>query len=76
MVATRSLFLTNWNESYSELWFDSDVTNYTLGPMGDFAFKNMCFWDYQSKYDNITFKPENFMAENCNVDEGKKLFHF
>jgi hypothetical protein len=58
------------------VWFDSDVTNYIFRPMGDLTFKNMCFWEYQSKYDIITFKPENFMAENCNVDEGKKLFHF
>jgi hypothetical protein len=36
----------------------------------------MCFWEFQAKYDMITLKPENFMAENCNVDDISMHFRF
>jgi hypothetical protein len=64
------------NEPNSDVWLDSDVNNYIFRPIDDGTFKKMSFWEYQSKYDMITFKPENFMAENCDVDEGRKHFRF
>ena len=64
------------NESHSEVWFDSDVNNYIFRPKCDLIFKNMSFWEYQSKYDMITFKPDNFMPENCNVDKSSMHFRF
>ena len=36
----------------------------------------MSIWEYQSKYDMITFNPENFMKEDQEYDDSEQHYRF
>ena len=61
--------------SDSGVWFDSDVNNYLHRPTHP-MFNNMSLWEYQAKYDMITYKPELFMKWNDNTDITQHHFRF
>jgi len=58
-------------------WFESCVDNYIYRPsLRKDIFENMSIWEYESKYDIISFKAENFMAADEPHDTEEKYFRF
>jgi hypothetical protein len=65
------------NTEESDVWLDSSVSNYIFRPAcHNDIFSNMCLWEYESKYDMIIFKPENFMAAEEVEDLMGERFRF
>jgi len=63
------------DESNAEVWFDSDINNYLYRPDNP-IFLNMSLWEFHSKYDMQTIKPEHFMEDDQNNDASEKHFRF
>ncbi|MFO0446272.1 MAG: AAA family ATPase, partial [bacterium] len=64
------------SEDETEVWMDSSVNNYINRPPDDSLFDNMCLWEYESKYDMVTQRPETFMTEDLPCDESKLHYRF
>jgi hypothetical protein len=69
----------NEDEESSEetvVWMDSSVSNYIYRPPDDLLFDNMSLWEYESKFEMLTKRPETFIAEDLPCDESNMHYRF
>jgi len=74
----NSINVTFQDVESSDTWFESCVDNYIYRPAeSTISFENMCLWEYESKFDLVTLKADNFMAhgELHDVDSIHFRFH-
>jgi len=64
----------NGDES-SEVWFDSDVSNYIFRPEHP-IFNNMSVWEYHAKYDLRVVRPKCYLGEDQDYEDTGKYFRF
>ncbi|MFN9654790.1 MAG: AAA family ATPase, partial [Dolichospermum sp.] len=77
-TVANSINVTFQDVESSDTWFESCVDNYIYRPAeSTISFENMCLWEYESKFDLVTLKADNFMAhgELHDVDSIHFRFH-
>ena len=74
----RSPTTESAEEDQSRIWFESSIHNYIFRPLNGSSvmFENISMWEYESNYDLVVLKPDNFMTEEQQHDSDNKYFRF